>query len=87
MSTLKDVKYIKQLHSDLIHLNRSYRISKLKLRKLTKIKKDCYSAGYIQHYPEYNSMISDQLNECKQIKKQLRITAESLRKGLYEEKS
>jgi hypothetical protein len=85
MSTIKDIKYISSLHRDLVRTNKLYRISKSRLRSLMKTKKDCYNSGYIQHYPEFNSMISDQLLYCRTLKKQLRVTADTLRKTLYEE--
>lgn len=83
MSTLKDTRMIKDLHRTLLKNTELYKKSKVELRKLIKDKKACLDSGYLQHYPEYNSMISESLTSCKILKKQLRITADNLNKQLY----
>ena len=83
MRTLKDISFIKELHRSLLKDTDNYKKSKVILRKLIREKKACIQSGYIQHYPEYNSMISESLIKCKVLKKQLRVTADTLHKQLY----
>ena len=83
MYTLKDTRLIKDLHRSLLKDMDDYKKAKVSLRKLVKEKKACLNSGYIQHYPEYNSMISESLIRCKILKKQLRVTADNLNKQLY----
>ena len=83
MSTIKDGRVIKDLHRTLIKDSLLYKKSKVELRKLIKDKRACIQSGYIQHYPEFNSMINESLLKCKLLKKQLRVTADSLSKQLY----
>jgi len=79
MNTLKDYKEIKGLHRDLRNYHSSYKAAKLELKRLIKEKRACSNSGYLQHYPEYNSMIGQSLSNLKIIKKKLRVTADTLR--------
>lgn len=78
MNTLKDFKEIRGLHRDLLTYQSSYKLAKLELRKLIKEKRACSNSGYLQHYPEYNSMIGQSLSNIKLLKKKLRVTADTL---------
>lgn len=82
MSTLKDNRYIKDLHRSLLKYTLLYKKSKIELRRLIQNKRDCTLAGYTQHYPEFNSMIGESLSRCKILKKQLRVTADTLSAAL-----
>lgn len=83
MYTLKDSRLIKDLHRSLLKDMDDYKKAKVSLRKLVKEKRACVQSGYIQRYPEYNSLISESLVHCKLIKKRLRVTADNLNKQLY----
>lgn len=83
MSTIKDIKTIKELTIELKTLRYFYRRDKRKLKQLIQEKKACIDSGYIQHYPEYNSFIGSQLAAVKQSKKQLLKTANKLKEVMY----